>query len=206
MTTSTISYIDGADGDYRPGSCNLRSAEIAQRRRVGWLGIGASIAFAIVLLAVDAPAAARLLVVLPLAGGFVGLVQARRRFCVGYALAGRYNVTDEMGTTTAVPSREARMADLWGAVRVGITALVPAALLAVAFAALQAAGIDSRDITTANFMVNPRYDYGQNGTNPPKIVAYDVSNMVNVTVRKLDSLGQLLEDRKSTRLNSSHRT
>jgi hypothetical protein len=136
MTSGTISIIDDGQGAYQPGVCNLGRAEIAQRRRVGILGIVASVVFAGILLAVDAPAAARLLVFLPLAGGFVGLVQARQRFCVGYALAGRYNVTDQMGTTQAVASREARIADLKGTVRIGLLSIVPAAAIAIVFAAL----------------------------------------------------------------------
>jgi hypothetical protein len=60
-------------------------------------------------------------------------------------------------------------------------------------AALKDAGIEMRDMQTSNFMVNPRYDYGQNNTQPPKVVAYDVSNNVTVTVRKLESLGAALD-------------
>jgi uncharacterized protein len=59
--------------------------------------------------------------------------------------------------------------------------------------ALKAAKIESRDLQTSNFAVNPRYDYGQNGTQPPKLVGYDVSNNVTVTVRKLESLGAVLD-------------
>ena len=60
-------------------------------------------------------------------------------------------------------------------------------------ASLTAAGIEARDIQTSNFSVNPRYDYGQNNAQPPKVVGYDVSNNVSVTVRKLDSLGAVLD-------------
>jgi uncharacterized protein len=60
------------------------------------------------------------------------------------------------------------------------------------FAALKAAGIAERDIQTSNFMVQPRYDYNQN-TQPPKLVGYDVSNNVTVTVRKVNALGGLLD-------------
>jgi uncharacterized protein YggE len=58
---------------------------------------------------------------------------------------------------------------------------------------LTAAGIEARDIQTSNFSVNPRYDYGQNNAQPPKVIGYDVSNNVSVTVRKLDSLGAVLD-------------
>ena len=60
-------------------------------------------------------------------------------------------------------------------------------------ASLKAAGIEMRDIQTSNFMVNPRYDYGQNNSQPPKVVGYDVSNNVTVTLRKLESLGAVLD-------------
>ena len=60
-------------------------------------------------------------------------------------------------------------------------------------ASLLNASIDSRDIQTSNFMVNPRYDYGQNNAQPPKVIGYDVSNNVTVTVRKLESLGTVMD-------------
>jgi uncharacterized protein YggE len=60
-------------------------------------------------------------------------------------------------------------------------------------AALKKAAIELRDIQTSNFSVNPRYDYSQNNAQPPKVVGYDVSNNVTVTVRKLDSLGAVLD-------------
>ena len=61
-------------------------------------------------------------------------------------------------------------------------------------ASLTSAGIEAKDIQTSNFMVNPRYDYGQNNAEPPKVVAYDVSNNVTVTVRKLETLGAVLDN------------
>jgi uncharacterized protein YggE len=61
------------------------------------------------------------------------------------------------------------------------------------FASLKAAGIEAKDIQTSNFMVNPRYDYGQNNTQAPRVVGYDVSNTVQVSVRKLSTLGSVLD-------------
>ena len=60
-------------------------------------------------------------------------------------------------------------------------------------AALKQAAIEMRDIQTSNFSVNPRYDYGQNNAQPPKVIGYDVSNNVTITVRKLDGLGAVLD-------------
>jgi uncharacterized protein len=60
------------------------------------------------------------------------------------------------------------------------------------FATLKDGGIADKDVQTANFTVQPRYDYSDN-SQPPKLAGYDVSNMVTVTVRKIDSLGTLLD-------------
>jgi uncharacterized protein YggE len=57
---------------------------------------------------------------------------------------------------------------------------------------LKKAGIESKDITTSNFNVGPRYDYGQ-GSQPPKLMGYEVSNMVTVIVRKIDAMGGVLD-------------
>jgi uncharacterized protein len=60
-------------------------------------------------------------------------------------------------------------------------------------AALKAANIEPKDIQTSNFSVNPRYDYGQNNGQPAKLTGYDVANNVTVTLRKIDSMGDLLD-------------
>ena len=61
------------------------------------------------------------------------------------------------------------------------------------FASLKASGIEAKDIQTSNFMVNPRYQYDQNNAQPPRVIGYDVSNTVSVSVRKLDTLGTVLD-------------
>lgn len=60
-------------------------------------------------------------------------------------------------------------------------------------AALKTASIENKDIQTSNFSVNPRYDYGQNNGQPAKLTGYDVSNTVTITLRKLDTMGDLLD-------------
>jgi uncharacterized protein len=68
-------------------------------------------------------------------------------------------------------------------------------------AVLSAAKIESKDIATSNFSVNPRYDYGQNNGQPPKVIGYDVANTVSVTVHKLDMIGDLLDKAVSSGSN-----
>jgi uncharacterized protein YggE len=70
--------------------------------------------------------------------------------------------------------------------------------MAELIAALKASGIEARDIQTSGFSVNPNYVYTDerdaNGyTLPPKINGYQVSNTVTVAVRKLDTLGSILD-------------
>ena len=67
---------------------------------------------------------------------------------------------------------------------------------------LKGAGIDARDMATSNFSVGPRLDYGNNNGQPPKVVGYDVNNMVTVTVRKIEDLGGLLDVAVTTGSNT----
>jgi len=59
------------------------------------------------------------------------------------------------------------------------------------FSALKDAGIEDKDIQTSNFSVQPRFDFSNNQA--PKMVGYDVSNNVTVKLRKVDTLGALLD-------------
>lgn len=58
---------------------------------------------------------------------------------------------------------------------------------------LKQAGIQPKDIQTSNFTVSPAYIYDNQNREPPKIVGYDVSNQVTVTVRKLEDVGAILD-------------
>jgi uncharacterized protein len=58
---------------------------------------------------------------------------------------------------------------------------------------LKEAKVEPKDIQTSNFMVNPRYDYNNQNNQPPKIIGYDASNSVAVTVRNLADIGSVLD-------------
>jgi uncharacterized protein YggE len=58
--------------------------------------------------------------------------------------------------------------------------------------ALKAAGIDEKDIQTTNYSVNVIQEYDTNGY-PARISGYQVMNQVNVMVRDLDKLGEILD-------------
>ena len=59
-------------------------------------------------------------------------------------------------------------------------------------AELKAKGVEPKDIQTTQFNVEPVYVYPQEGK-PPNITGYRVTNAVGMRVRKLDSLGDVLD-------------
>jgi uncharacterized protein YggE len=67
--------------------------------------------------------------------------------------------------------------------------------------AIKAAGIDEKDIQTAYYSVNVLQNYDNTGT-PTDVIGYQVSNQVNVIVRDIDKVGQLLEDVVAAGANS----
>lgn len=66
--------------------------------------------------------------------------------------------------------------------------------------AIKAAGVEAKDIRTSNFSIWPSQQYSPEGTVTGTI--YMVDNSVYVTVRDLDSLGDLLDDAISAGANS----
>jgi uncharacterized protein YggE len=59
-------------------------------------------------------------------------------------------------------------------------------------AALKADGIDPKDIQTSNFSVSPLYE-DRNENRSPKIIGYQVSNSVRITVHDIGKLGDILD-------------
>lgn len=95
---------------YQPGVCNIGPQEIRRRQMAGVVGVAAAIALVALLLVLDAPPAARLLVALPLTAGFNGFLQARLHFCATYGLRGIRNL-GAIGDKERVEDVEARRAD-----------------------------------------------------------------------------------------------
>jgi uncharacterized protein len=69
-----------------------------------------------------------------------------------------------------------------------------AAAMAKVMETVKAAGVADRDVATSGFAVQPQYDYGD-GSSPraPKLVGYEVRNMVTVRSRAVDRLGELID-------------
>jgi hypothetical protein len=107
---------------YVAGACNIGPYEIRRRRAFGVAGVAAAALLGAALLAIGAPPSARLLVALPLIGGVFSMLQARRRFCAGFAVAGLSNFGADDTGRRAVTDPGARRADRLAALRMGVDA------------------------------------------------------------------------------------
>jgi len=121
--------------EYRPGVCNIGPQEIARRRRAGHAGLVATIALFAILVAVDAPAIARLLVALPAAAAASGYLQAALKFCAGFGSRGTFNF-GEIGATTSVEDATDRARDRRRAGQIGVMCLAVGVAAGVAAALL----------------------------------------------------------------------
>ena len=59
--------------------------------------------------------------------------------------------------------------------------------------ALNGEGLDSKDIQTTNFSVQPVYEERKEGRSPA-IISYQVTNSVRITVHDIGKLGQILDE------------
>lgn len=67
---------------------------------------------------------------------------------------------------------------------------------AALIAAIKSAGVADKDIQTSNYQINTQYDYSNRkpgDISPLKIIGYEVTNNVRVTVRKISDAGKVLD-------------
>ena len=80
------------------------------------------------------------------------------------------------------------------------------AAMADVIAAMKAQGIAEKDLQTANFNIQPRYQRFKRTTTgpqkPPQIVGYQVSNQLSVRIRDLKKVGAVLDQSISLGVNS----
>jgi hypothetical protein len=127
MTLSTYAATSSsgtptADIGYRPGICNIGTAEIARRRRGGHFGLLATVVVFAVLVAIDAPPLARLILLLPAAAAASGYLQAWFKFCAGFGSRGLFNF-GPIGQTLQTGDADARARDRARANQIGLASL-----------------------------------------------------------------------------------
>lgn len=111
--------------DYQPGACNIGQAEQRKRYTTGILGFLAAAILTLAVFALELGTHWLLAAVAPLFLGFLGLFQGREQFCVGFAMAGVYDVSESGSTRRDAPS-DARRADQRRAVLLQAKALLTA--------------------------------------------------------------------------------
>ncbi|WP_323844693.1 SIMPL domain-containing protein [Microbulbifer magnicolonia] len=68
--------------------------------------------------------------------------------------------------------------------------------------AIKQAGIDDKDVQTSGISLSPRYHYQQD--RKPQITGYVAHNTVSIKVRKLEKLGETLDQLAATGANQIH--
>ena len=136
MTSPPTSPIAIVGDGYVAGACNIGAYEIRRRRLFGFVGIAIGVVLAVVLLAIGAPAWTRLLLLFPFWGGVFSLLQARRRFCAAFALAGVANFADDDAGRRHVADDAAHLADMTAVARMTRDSFIAGALIAVVVALL----------------------------------------------------------------------
>jgi hypothetical protein len=115
--------------------CNIGPTEIARRRRAGHVGLLITIVALVVLVLLDVPPLARLIVALPAAAAASGYLQATLKFCAGFASRGLFNFS-QLGQEQAIADPAARARDkaranqiLIGSLAIGLAVGIVAVLL-----------------------------------------------------------------------------
>ncbi|MEI7744658.1 MAG: hypothetical protein WCK58_13035, partial [Chloroflexota bacterium] len=110
--------------------------EIRRRRAFSLVSFAAAVVLFAVLVAMGAPQVMRALVLFPIWGGFFSWLQARRRFCAGYAVAGRSNFADGHEGLAPVTDPAAHNADMRAVARMTRDSLLLSILPTVALVLL----------------------------------------------------------------------
>lgn len=114
-----------ANTEYIPGVCNIGPAEIARRKRAGYIGLIASVMLFAILLVFNAPPVYRLLIFFPVMSAASGFLQAYFHFCAGFGFKGVYNVVRPAGKTETVQQKEFRKKDRQKALQItGLSMLI----------------------------------------------------------------------------------
>jgi hypothetical protein len=129
MNINTIPQLQIVDR-YEPGVCNIGPAEIAARRRVGHMGLAATVLLFAVLVALGLPHWTRLLLFVTAAGGATGYIQARLHFCAGFGSQGVFNF-GSVGTVVRVEESEARARDRRRSLQIGLASGAVGVVVAV---------------------------------------------------------------------------
>jgi len=121
--------------EYIAGSCNIGKGEIRRRQTVALIGLFLIFFSASTILGTDQSRSVRLSIFLPAMIFAVGFIQARKKFCLAYGLAGTFNF-GKLGSISKVQSEEDKEADRKTAINIFVQSALLAAAITVLFFAL----------------------------------------------------------------------
>lgn len=117
--------------EYVAGSCNIGKGEIKRRQTIALIGVFLIFFSASTILGTDQGRSVRLSIFIPAMIFAVGFIQARKKFCLAYGLAGTFNF-GKLGSISKVQSQEDKKADR----KTAINILIQSAALASAITLL----------------------------------------------------------------------
>jgi hypothetical protein len=117
--------------EYVAGSCNIGKGEIKRRQTIALIGVFLIFFSASTILGTDQGRSARLSIFVPAMIFAVGFIQARKKFCLAYGLAGTFNFS-KLGSISKVQNEEDKKADR----KTAINILIQSAALASAITLL----------------------------------------------------------------------
>ena len=97
--------------DYVPGVCNINHAEIAYRRKAGYVGLIITLVLFVVLYALNLNQWFRIVLFVPAFVAAIGYLQAKNKFCVAYGANGKQNASEESKGASAVTDKAAIVRD-----------------------------------------------------------------------------------------------
>jgi len=117
--------------EYVAGSCNIGKGEIKRRQTIALLGVFLIFFSASTILGTDQGRSVRLSIFIPAMIFAVGFIQARKKFCLAYGLAGTFNF-GKLGSISKVQNEEDKKVDR----KTAINILIQSAALASAITLL----------------------------------------------------------------------
>lgn len=118
-----------ADSHYTPGVCNINDAEARYRKKAFYLGLAIGLPLFVVLVVLRAHPLIGLVLFIPSWIGAIGYLQAKHKFCVGYAASGVHNTSDKYGETEAIIDEAQKKLDKKRARSVNIQSMLIAAIV-----------------------------------------------------------------------------
>ena len=116
--------------NYIPGVCNIGPAEIARRKRAGWIALFATLILWAALFFFEASWPWYLLIFLSASMAVTGFIQAYSHFCAGFGRNGLFNF-GPVGKAETVEQEEFRKKDRQKAFRISAYSLIVGAIVAL---------------------------------------------------------------------------